>query len=122
MLKISLATFEKMMQYDVVKNKACIEIEFSVDEDPIYFACCLGKMFDGETNRGLYWYGLVADGSQAYDYDTLEAFLNAKILNGNSIKQLWSKISLFSIDACSVEERLPFYLGITDGSRMRPAL
>ncbi len=121
MQKISFEAFEKMMLYDVVKNHACIEVEFSVDGDPAYDGCYLGKTVDKATHQCAYWYGLAEDGSQAYDYDNPEAFVNAKVFHGRSIKQLWSRISIFSIDACPVEERLPFFLGLADGPRFGPA-
>jgi len=121
MSKISFEAFEKMMQYDVVTNNACIEIEFSIDGDYVYSGCCLGKATDRTTGQGMFWYGLVEDGSEAYDYDNLVDFISAEVFHGSSIQQLWSKVTIFSIDACGVEERLPFYLGEADGPVMRPA-
>jgi hypothetical protein len=121
MCKIPLEDFEKMMQFDVVKRNACIEIDFSIDGDMTYCGCWLGKTIDRETNKSLYWYGLAEDGSQAYEYDNMEDFLNAQVFGGKSIKQLWSRVTLFSIDACNVMERLAVYLGLADGPMMGPA-
>lgn len=121
MCKISFDDFEKMMQFDVVNENACIEIYFSIDGDMTYSGCWLGKMIDRETHKELFWFGLVKDGSQAYGYDNIDDFLNAQVFDGLSIKQLWSRVTLFSIDSFDVMERLAFYLGLADGPVMGPA-
>jgi len=115
MYKISIDQFVKMLSFDVVKCHACIEIEFIIDGDKTYDSCYLGKTVEKDTNNAVYWYGLVPDGSQAYDYYSFEAFVNALIFHGKSIKEIWDSVTLVSIDACRVEERLPFYLGLEPG-------
>ena len=112
MKKISFKDFECIMSYDVAKKQdSCIEIEFCVDGCVEYRSSCLGKMIDEETNKSIYWFGLVEDGSQAYDFDSFEQLVNANIFYGKSIKDIWNLVTLLSIDACDVQERLPFYLG-----------
>ena len=122
MSKIPFIAFEKMMSYDVIKNHACIEIGFSVENHPIYHACWLGKTVNKEKNKATYWFGLVEDGSQAYDYDSFEQFVNSRVFSGRSIKDIWSYITLSSIDGCNINERLPFYLGVADGPIRGPAM
>lgn len=104
--------FEIMMGIDVSAHNICIEIEFYINEDLEYNSCWLGKM--GRTVEGIqyevFWYGLVADGSQAYDYYSAEEFFNAPVFRGKSLKDLWDKVIINSIDGCSVEYRLPYYL------------
>lgn len=109
--KISFEDFKKIMSYDITKKQTCIEIEFCVDNYETYQTSWLGKMIDKETNQVVYWFGLTEDGSQAYDYDSFDKFSNAKVFNGKSLNEIWNKVSLISIDACDIEERLQFYLG-----------
>ncbi len=110
MHKITFEDFYYIMSYDITKNHACIEIEFMIDNCKDYQNSWLGKMLDKETKKESYWYGLVEDGSQAYDYDSFEEFANAKIFCDKSIREIWSSVSLLSIDASDVGERLQFYL------------
>ncbi len=112
MKKISFKDFECIMSYDVAKKQdPCIEIEFCVDGCFEYQSSWLGKMIDEETNKSIYWFGLVEDGSQAYDFDSFEQLVNANVFYGKSIKDIWNLVTLLSIDACDLQERLPFYLG-----------
>ena len=111
MCKIIFEDFCRLMSYDVAKKQdTCIEIAFCVDGCEEYQSSWLGKMIDKETKEPIFWFGLTEDGSQAYDFDSFEKFANAKVFNGESIKNIWDSVSLFSIDACDVQERLPFYL------------
>lgn len=57
-----------------------------------------------------YWYGLVPDGSQTYEYDNLENILNAKVFYGKSLYDVIDKITWFSLDGSSIEEMLPYYI------------
>jgi hypothetical protein len=110
MAKIDFSEFKSMMLYDISKNQSCIEVKFCVDMSDIYKKSWLGKMLDKDSHEPIYWYGLVEDGSQAYDYKSFEQFSDAKVFNGKSIKEIWDSISILGIDACDVEDRLPFYL------------
>jgi hypothetical protein len=100
------------MSYDISKNTSCheIEVEFSVNNYEQYQNSWLGKMLDIELKKELYWYGLVEDGSQAYEFESFEEFINAEVFGGRSIKEIWNSITLISIDACDVQERLQFYI------------
>ena len=121
MKKISIKDFEKMMSYDVVENYACIEVEFCVDDSLEYDSCWLGKTIDKETNQAVYWYGLVRDGSQAYDFSSQHEFINAPVFHGKSILEIWDSITLIEIDSCDIDWRLAHYLGIEQGPIRRPA-
>ena len=121
MKKISFEQFEKMMSYDVITNDACIEIEFCVDGFPEYSSCWLGKTVNRETNRADYWYGLVPDGSQAYNFNSLKEFISESIFQSSSIKEIWNLVTLFSIDGCDIDWRLLHYLGLEPGPIRRPA-
>ena len=110
MVKIALEHFEKMMAFDVVANNACIEVEFHVDNSLGYAACWLGKTINRETLQAVYWYGLTADGLQAYNFDSLDDFINAPVFNGKSIKEIWDTVTFTSIDSCDVTCRMMGYM------------
>lgn len=111
MAKIKLQDLIKILNSDVLKSNFCIEMNFCIDNDTEYVDCWMGKMPDkNDSNKELYWYGLVSDGSQEYDYTELEDFLYAKVFNGKSIYDINEKINWYSLDGCSIEERLPDYL------------
>lgn len=95
--------FYKDFVNEMLGNKPCIEIYFRVDNHPEYQSCWLGKRDDEETKSTVYWYGLMEDGSQAYDYTTIEEFINAKVFQDKSIKDIWNLISLYSFNACDVD-------------------
>ena len=70
-----------------LEGKFCIEIEFSVKEEPTYQSCWMGKMPDREKKeKEIYWYGLVPDGSEAYDYDNFYDFSSASVFHGKSLQ------------------------------------
>ncbi|MGL5149018.1 MAG: hypothetical protein ACRC7N_00390 [Clostridium sp.] len=83
MAKIKLHDLISVLNTDVVKYNSCIEINFCIDNDSKYNDCWIGKMY--EQGKDLYWYGLVTDGSQAYEYDNLDDILNAKVFHGKSM-------------------------------------
>jgi len=88
----------------------CIEIEFLVKEESTYQSCWMGKMPAKENKeREVYWYGLVPDGSEAYDYDNFRDFSSASVFHGKSLKEIWEKVEILSIDGCDPEERLLAY-------------
>lgn len=114
MSKIKLRDLITVLSSDVVKYNSCIEMNFGIDNDTEYEDCWLGKMLDrNKSNKEIYWYGLVPNGSQAYDYDQLEDILNVKVFHGKSLCDVIEKITWYSLDGCSIEERLPDYLDTT---------
>ena len=110
MNKITFEDFERSMSYDVAGNSTCIEIEFYVDGCSEYQCSWMGKMADSNTKNDIYWFGLVKDGSQAYDFDSFEKFANAKVFHGKNLKELWDLISIYSFGGGTIQETLPFYL------------
>ena len=112
MKKIKFEDFEKMMTYDVVKNNACIEVHFHIDNATEHGSCWLGKTVGRETNQAIYWYGLIPDGSQAHKFKTSHDFLNAPVFQGKNIMEIWEAVTVNSIDGCDVEERLVHFLRI----------
>lgn len=111
MTKIRLEDLIKVLNTDVIRYTSCIEMNFCIDNDTEYIDCWLGKMPDKDNpSKEVYWYGLVPDGAQAYDYDKLEDILNAKVFRGKSMFDVIEKITWLSLDGCIIEERLPDYI------------
>jgi hypothetical protein len=108
--KIKLQDLMKILNSDVIKYNSCIEMNFCIDNDAEYWDCWLGKMPYKESGTEVYWFGLVPNGSQAYDYAKLEDFLNVKVFRGKSLLDVFEKITWYSLDGCSIEERLPDYI------------
>lgn len=111
MAKLKLQELITILNRDVVKCNSCIEINFSIDDDIEYKDCWLGKRLDNtRSGRVVYWYGLVPDGSQTYEFDELENILNAKVFHSKSLYDVIEKITWFSLDGSSIEEMLPYYI------------
>ena len=123
MEKIPFKEFELIMSRDLLANMPenydiselasykigpCIEIEFCVDNDKEYQECWMGKMIKKDTKENVYWFGLTEDGNQAYDYNSLQKFTNAKVFYGTtSLKEIWSLVTLICIKCYDgVQEQL----------------
>lgn len=107
---ISFDNIVKLFSFDL-KGKCCIEIEFSVNGSTKYQSCWMGKMpCEENPKKESYWYGLVPDGSEAYDYDNFRDFSSASIFDGKSLKEIWGAVDLLSIDGCDPTDRLQAYL------------
>ena len=104
---IPFEAITKLFSFDL-QGKYCIEIEFSINGFPKYQSCWMGKMPD--KGKDLYWYGLVSDGSEAFDYDNFQDFSGAPVFCGKSLKEIWNEVKVLSIDGCNPEERLQAYL------------
>ena len=91
---------------DIIKvfeqtKKGCCEIEFCVKGMDTYTLCWMGKIPDKDNDEKIcYWYGLVPDGSQAYDYDNFEDFSTATVFEGLSLLDIADKIEYISVNAC----------------------
>lgn len=111
MSKIELNDLITILKSDVLKNNSCIEMNFSIKDDKEYKNCWIGKMpDDNKFGKEVYWFGLVEDGSQGYEYDTLDDIINAKVFNGKSLSEIFDEITWNTLDGSSFEERLSDYL------------
>lgn len=82
-----------------LQGKMCIEIEFCVIGLPEYQGCWMGKMpHPDKMMTEVYWFGLASDGSKAYDYVNFSDFSTAPVFDGNSLKEVWSRIEILSVD------------------------
>ena len=86
------------------QGKYCLEIEFSVNGSDKFDNCWMGKLFDKKTKKDVYWFGLTADGSNAFDYPTFEEFASAKVFDGKSLAQIWEEVTVLTVDGCDPED------------------
>ena len=94
-----------------LEGKYCIEIEFSVKGHSRYQSCWMGKMPNkANKEKNIFWYGLVSDGTEGYDYDNFQDFSDAPVFGGKTLKQIWNSVIIFSIDGCNPEDRIQFYV------------
>lgn len=106
---ITYEQFEKVMSFDT-RGCCCIEIEFYVKGSEKFDGCWMGKMPDEKAKADLYWFGLTADGKNAYDYATFDEMACAKIFDGKSFSDIWDDIEFFSVDGLDPMERFLSYL------------
>ena len=107
---ISFQTISELFSSDL-EGRFCVEIQFLLKGSPRYQSCWMGKMPDREgKEKEVYWYGLVPDGSEAYDYDNFRDFSSASVFRGKSLKEIWENVEILSIDDCDPEDRIKAYL------------
>ncbi len=104
---LTFTDFTKILSYNSDGN-FCIEIEFKITDSTEFTSCFMGKTCN--KNDVEYWYGLTADGSNAYEYDSLESFISAPVFCSKTLSEIWDKIEILSIDGCDPEERISFYI------------
>lgn len=109
-MKCDYEVFKKLLSWKT-EGKYCIEVNFAVDGSEKYSDCWLGKMPSPDIpGTDSYWYGLVADGSEEYDYTSREGILSAKVFGGKSIAEIWENVSFLEIDGCEPERRIEHYM------------
>lgn len=119
---ITFDQISKLFEFDT-KEKFCVEIQFMLIGSGKYDYCYMGKMWGREEQKDAYWYGLTDDGKNAYDYDTFEEMSNAPVFDGHSLKDVWDRVVIETIDGCDPEERIGDYLNAEKGaSRMSAPL
>ncbi|MCH5278694.1 MAG: hypothetical protein J1E60_02780 [Christensenellaceae bacterium] len=103
---ISFDDIEKLFARSL-ENKFCIEIEFCVAGLSDFQSCWMGKMPDkSKEGKELFWFGLAADGSKAYNYNNFFDFSNALVFDGKSLKEVWDSVELLSVDGLEPETRI----------------
>ena len=104
MNKITFHQFKRIMSRQLLNKDKSMEIEFCVDNYTEYQESWLGKLVDKKTNKEVFWYGLTADGTQAYNFDSLDSFMSAKVFRGKSIEEIWDLILILSLNGNTIEE------------------
>ena len=77
-----------------MQGKYCIEISFSVEACEKYQNCWMGK--NGAEEKQ-YWFGLTPDGNEVYSYSTFNEMANAKVFDGQSLKEICNSITINEI-------------------------
>ena len=106
---ISFEDITKLFKVDL-KGERCIEIEFSINDSSKYLSCWMGKMPNKDNiEKEVYWYGLHFNGSEQYGYDNFCDFFLADVFDGKTLKEIWEKVDILSIDGCDPNERFLDY-------------
>jgi len=114
MNKITFLEFKRVMACELSKKREpCIEMCFQVVGCADYEDSWMGKMKDRHTGKDVYWFGLVPDGSQGYDFSSFEDFANAKIFCGKNLREIWSSVLFICFDGGQIDETLPYLLGLS---------
>ena len=95
---LTFETFSKIMTCDII-GKQCIEAWFCVNGFERYHSSWLGKLIDKDTQKPVYWFGLEEDGSEAYEFETFEELVSAKVFLNKNIREIWNLLSFFSIES-----------------------
>lgn len=98
---ISFEQITKVFAFNIHK-KYCIEIEFSIINNEKYDECWMGKTYDNNIEKDIYWFGLTPDGMNAYDYVSFEEMSEAPVFDGCSLKGVWDKVEIISINGCEL--------------------
>ena len=109
-MMITFAQIKQLFAFET-KGKYCVEILFSVSESKKFDCCWMGKLHDKKIGRDVYWFGLTADGKNAFDYPTFEEFSSAKVFDGKSLSEIWDTVTVEEINGCEPMERLENYIG-----------
>lgn len=77
-----------------LQGRYCIEISFYVKGSEKYKECWMGK--NGAEEKQ-YWFGLTPDGNEVYSYSTFNEMANAKVFDGQSLKEICNSITINEI-------------------------
>ena len=71
----------------------------------------MGKMPDkSDPYKDSYWFGLLPDGTGAYDYHSFIDFSSTPVFDGKSLKDIWEQVEIIEIDGCDPDERIQHLL------------
>lgn len=94
----------------LIKGQYMYENNFYIDGIDKYDDCWIG--FNDQFEEP-YWFGITPDGNNAYEYNTADEILNAKVFDGKSMYELWDKVYFYSINGVDTLEwiwyNLKFY-------------
>lgn len=107
---ITFDQITRLFTFDT-KKKFCVELQFMLKGSTKFDYCWMGKMWSRDEQKDVFWYGLTADGKNAYDYPSFEEMVAAPVFDGLSLKDVWQQIVIEEIDGCDPQERLEDYIG-----------
>jgi len=118
-----MITFDQITRLFTLDTKKlfCVEIQFMLLNNPKYDYCWMGKMWNRDAQKDIFWYGLTPDGKNAFDYPSFEEMANAPVFDGLSLKAVWDQVVIEEIDGCDPLKRLEDYIGDKANCRMMGA-
>ncbi len=93
--------FEKF--YEIFEKYGFSDSTLRIKNSKKFQNVWFGVMGDPHDNSLIYWCSSEED-NFSYDFPSLDAFVNAKIFDGNSLKDIWNNIELTCLDCISPEE------------------
>ena len=106
---ISFDQITRLFAFDT-KKKFCVEIQFMLEGNSKFDCCWMGKMWSREWKRDEFWYGLTADGKNAFDFSSFDEMASAPVFDGLSLKEVWDHVVIEEIDGFDPEERILEYI------------
>jgi len=106
-MKISFDAFKKLLTASL-RDNYCQEILFDVKNSEKYKSCWMGVI--NKNGISEYWFGLSEDGTEAYDYLCFDEMASAPVFADKSLQEIWEYIDILSVNGCSPESLLTFYL------------
>lgn len=100
---ITFEQLEKLLDFNT-------EIAFKVNGREKFCFCWMGKMQDEKIGEDVYWFGLTADGKNAFDYPGFDEFSSAKVFDEKSLLEVWDDVTILEINSCDPMEMLEIYL------------
>ncbi|BBF43780.1 hypothetical protein lbkm_2468 [Lachnospiraceae bacterium KM106-2] len=114
-MKLTKEEVKYLLSPEFVSVRGELEIAFYLEGDAQYSECWMGKMPNSEKpDQEIFWYGLVEDGTQSYNYSTAEELLQAKVFYGKDLLGILEQINWYSLDASNFEEMWNYYQGNID--------
>lgn len=97
-----MITFDRLAAL-FAAGEYCAEIAFRLTDSEKFSLCWMGKLYSVDEKRDVYWFGLTADGQNAYDYPTFAEMANAPVFDGWSLKDVWDRVVILEVNGCDPE-------------------
>ncbi len=89
----------KLFRQKLIEGNNIYENNFYIEGSNKYDDCWIGLSKNG--NCKSYWFGMISDEENDYEYKTADEILNAKVFDGKSMHELWDKVYFNSINGVS---------------------
>lgn len=94
--------FEKF--YELFKKYGFSDSMLRVKNNKKYQNVSFGVLPNPKNNNELLYYFDSKDDNLSYDFSSLDDFVNAKIFDGNSLKEIWDNVEIITLDCISPDE------------------
>jgi len=96
---MTIDQLRQLLDYDTAREVR--EIDFCIEGDTKFSDCWMGRLFDGEAQRDILWFGLTPDGSYAFEYAAFGAMINDPVFDGKSLSELWNRVDIRAVNGMS---------------------